>query len=254
MLKRSIQLNGDIDLFVTEFTTRIQSLFDNVTTEIDTSNQTKITVLNTTTNEVLLYFFVIQSTYNNRNILLLKTYGLNIYPSDVIREDSDDWGPMVVYKSTNDLIYGKAGFLTTPNTQSFIIDELTYCLNEDNNTVYFIGLSCNDCVGPMFIITPTNLNNLGILGITTMANNDIGIRTVTYNNKTTQEHNLNILQIKNSNITSMTKYFLPESINAEYFPYVYLINGVEDSTLDIIKYNNHMYIPCFNNCMALIIY
>ena len=252
MVKYTIPLNANITTFTTEFKKAIEELFDFVSVSIDTSNQTKLTVTNNNTSEVLFFLYVITTTYNDRNTLLIKTYGQSITPTDFVNEDMSSCGPQILYKKQN-TIYGRCGFITATN-QKFIVDEMTVCLNESNKTTNFIGFSCNEYDEPLFLISPTNLGNIGFIGITTLNTNNVGIRALTYNNKTTVEHNLKNIQITNSSITGMTNMFIPESTNGEYFPYVYLITSIEDNTLEQIQYDFKIYLPCINHHLAVLIY
>ena len=252
MVKYTIPLNANISIFTTAFKKAIEELFDFVSVSIDTTNQTKLTVTNINTSEVLFFLYVVQTTYNDRATLLIKTYGQNITPTDFINEDMTSCGPQILYKKQNTL-YGRCGFITA-TAQKFIIDDMTVCLDESNKTTHFIGFSCNEYNEPLFLISPTNLGNIGFIGITTLNSNNVGIRTLTYDNKTTIEHNLKNLQIQNSSITGMTNMFIPESANGEYFPYVYLITSIEDTALTQIQYDYKIYLPCINHHLAVLIY
>jgi len=251
VLKYSISLNGNVALFTNEFKTNMESLFNNVSVNID--NTTSISKISVYNNSILiLYMYCSVITFNERQTIEIKTYGNTITPSSFINEDLSSWGPQILYNKDGSS-YGRSGFITA-QTQKFVVDTLTVCLDDNKNTKNFVSFECNEHSNPIFIITPTNLNNIGFIGVTSFSENSIGLRTLTYNNQTTKEHNLLTKQITNSSITSMTNMFIPESTNGEYFPYVYLITAKENIEIEQIQFNNHIYLPCLNFHLALLIY
>ena len=253
MIKYTIDLDGDINKFTTNFIHYMEDIFNNISITIDNTDQTRINVIDSNTDDILFYFYVARTIYNNRDTLLLKTYGNTVNATTYNREDSSDWGPQVLYKNENDVICSRAGFVTS-GAQKFIIDSITVCLDDNSKANYYIAFSCKEYIQPLFIISPTNLGNLGIIGITTNNSNTTGMRTLTYNNKKTIEHNLNNIQISNSSVTSLTKLFIPESLNGEYFNYVYMLLALEDIEDEYLKFNNHIYMRCLKDKLAVIIY
>lgn len=229
----------------------MEDIFNSVTVTITYTPSIKVSVKQTSTSDVLFYFYVVNTTYNNKNTILLKSIGNAIEPTNFNNESLSTIGPQIIYRNNN-VLYGRTGFYTSYN-QTFIVDSITTCFEEGKATG-FIGFECSDFQNPMFVISPTINDKVGFIGITSLGQNNIGIRTLTYNNKTTIEHNLYNLQIKESSTTTMTNMFLPESINGEYFSNIYLITSIEPNIPQQIQYDNHIYLPCMNNHIALKIY
>ena len=252
MLKYKIDLNADIDTFVNQFSKCMYDLFDDINIIVNSDNQTCVSVLDSS-NTLLLYFYVVNTIYANRNTLLIKTQGLNVSSVPYNREDYSDWGPQIIYKNSSNELCSRAGFITSA-TQKFIVDSLIICLDDNGTAKNFISFCCNEYNQPLFIISPTNLGNVGIIGLTTNNANTTGMRTLVYDNNRTNQHNLNNLQITDSSVTSLVKLFVPESINGEYFEYVYIINSLETIEDELLKYDNHIYARGLNDKLALLIY
>ena len=250
MVKYTVDIEGELLTFLSTFTSYMEDLF-NVTVSFDASQSNKITVTDNTTSDVICYFYISRESYNDRYVIVVKSIGISVTPTDFTNESSSTIGPQLLYVKDN-AKYGRTGFFTSSN-QKFIVDRIVTCISSGHAT-NFIGFECDDYDNPMFIISPTNNGNVGFIGVTTFNNSNVGIRTLTYNNQTTVEHNLLSVRIDNSSTTQMTNLFLPESTNQEYFPHIYLVTALEPNTEDLFKFNSHIYLPCMNKCLTILIY
>jgi hypothetical protein len=253
MLKYTVDIKGNINTFINVFTKGITDIFNNISVTVDTNNQTCVTLTNNISNEIVCYFYVDLTLYNERTTLIIKTYGLNIFPTDYQKEDTSDWGPQIVYKNSDNVLCSRAGFINVAN-QKFIVDSITLCLDDNNVSQYFLAFGCKENSEPSFLISPTNLGNIGFIGVTTNNDTIVGIRTLTYNNSTTVEHNVKAIQVSNSTVTALAKMFIPESLNGEYFEYIYIVTALEDINDVTLQYDNHIYLLCLYNHIAALIY
>lgn len=211
--------------------------------------------------EYLMYFYAEPYSYVDngitKNAILITPY----YANDTaindmfIRDNANNYGPNVVYNKNNTLYsrYSRSGFINY-NANTFLLDSLSICYSDDNKPQNFLTFDFNN--KPTFIISITDNNNFGTIGVTVKNATTYNVSIISHNNNTTQEHNLYKIQIKNSSITSMTKLFLPESTNGEYFNYIYLVTASEPNNinLDNYIYNQHIYLPCLDNYLTLLTY
>ncbi len=211
--------------------------------------------------EYLMYFYVEEYQYyidaiTSRSTLLITPYysGDTLINNSIPRENTNNYGPSVVYNKNNSL-YSKSGFINI-NSNMFIVDSLTVCYNDSNVPHYFVAFNCEEQNESNFIISITNNNNFGVIGVTSTTDEAYNVCIISHYNNTTQDHNLYKIQIKDSSITAMTKLFLPESTIGEYFDYVYLVYSLETNDVNLSKYiyNKHIYLPCLNNYVATLTY
>ena len=144
-------------------------------------------------------------TYDSNNNQTVHTYWINNTLSNSLNINTGDTNLDSIYK----LLY------------TFSFNEIIFPTNDYNEIQYiWFGFKSYQESGAMTYITKTNKNNIGMFGITSSmpTTTTTNAKFLTTFSNIPQIYNINNFSM-NSSIICLSNIILPQSINAEYFPY-----------------------------------
>lgn len=179
-------------------------------------------------------------TYDSNGNQSTNTYWITNSLSSTITINTGDTDLDAIYK----LLY-------TCSVNSFI-----FASNDDSDKEYiWVGFKSYQEQQPMFFISVTDKNNIGVFGVcdSLPTSNLINTKFLTSFSTTPESYNLYNLSI-NSSIVCLTNIVIPQSINHEYFTYIYLCTGKDMNNVDYIQldYDGVEYYKLFDGTTAIV--
>ena len=278
----TITVNNDLSLFYNNFRSIISKMFPsynvNLTTISSTINYISITDVSS---RVVIDMYAVNLLPESileeqQEIILCNNITVTNGAIDFTNFSIDNIGPCVYTYDSNNHRTSNTFWITNTNASDMYfefnegeIDNTTfyrYLYNfsfsrlvlptNDYQQIEYITLgfqSRNESV-PLFYISKTNLNNIGVFGIvdSVPTNSSTYVKFITTYSNAPATYNLENLCV-NSSIISLSAMPIPQSINHEYLPYLFYCIGTQPVLTSYMQLepNGMEFLPGFNNLFAM---
>ena len=277
----TINIGNNINLFYTNFSNIINKMFPNLILNInEISNTIKYISLTDNSNRLIMdmYVFLISENVNDitlQQLIICNNLTITNSEIDFTNFTNSNIGPCVyTYDSNNSQTKNTYWInntqfnnlnINTGDTDkdtlykklyAFSFSSLIMPMDDYEEIKYlWLGFQSYQDSTPLFYLTLTNENNFGVFGIVDTIPNSVNtyFKSVTTQSNTPVTYNLVNLSI-NSSVICLNNVFIPESLNHEYFPYLYFYVGKDTSSSNYIQLepNGVEYIKGLNNLIAIV--
>ena len=260
-----ITIGNDLETFYTNFNDMITKMFPYLNININRISSTNYYIsIQNSANQMIMDMYALSLLPNdnnveNRQIVLCNNLSVSNADIDFTSITNSNIGPcFYTYDSNNNVTahtywinntYASQLLINTGDTNldsvykqlyTFSFDTLMLASNDNNQPQYlWIGFSSYQEQVPMFFISVTNQSHIGVFGITDglpTYNTTMG-KFLTTSSNSPITYNLNDL-VMDSTITCLINIVIPQSIENEYFPYLYLCTGKDSGNSAYIQFDN----------------